>query len=400
MKQVLLVDDDASFLLSLSDGLSRYADQFKVFTAANGKEAIEVLKSQTIDLVITDLKMPVMDGFALLAHMSRNYPSVGVIVMTAFGTTEIEQTVRGLGSSQYLEKPLDLDELTAKIFHELDACERGFIRGFSLPAFLQLVEMEKKGYALRISSKGREGYLFFVDGELVEARTAEGGGLEAALDIAAWDNATIEIKGCSKRKEGTIRKSIGSILIEAFRRKDERRHAEEAAAAQTPASQDEQEDAASFEGAAGDTGDDTTDTETFQQGDDAMAQEIEQIMMKLKDIDGFIGVGAFTAQGELVSSLSSSTAKLEEIGALANDVLLKAQKATDVMGVGRGQMVHIEAPKAHVLARCLNENPDFSSTSVGKAHVHMVLVLDQDANLGLAKLRLSSVIQEVAPHFR
>lgn len=394
MKQVLLVDDDASFLLSLSDGLSRYADRFKVLTAANGKEAVEILQSQIIDLVITDLKMPVMDGFALLAHMSRNYPSVRVIVTTAFGTSEIEQKVREFGTSQYLEKPLDFDELTEKIFHELDASERGFISGFSLPAFLQLVETEKKNYALRISSKGRQGYLFFVDGALIEARTAEEKGLEAALDIVKWDNATIEIKGCSKRKEGSIRRSICSILIEAFRREDERKHAEQTAAIPTLALHEEQ-DAAPPDGAV-----DDAENDTFKKGDSAMAQEIEQILAMLKDIDGFIGVGAFTAQGELVSSLSTSTAKLEELGALANDVLLKAQKATEVMGVGRGQMVHIEAPKAHVLARCLNENTDFSSTASGKAHVHMVLVLDQEANLGLAKLRLFSVIQEVAPHFR
>ena len=131
-----------------------------------------------------------------------------------------------------------------------------------------------------------------------------------------------------------------------------------------------------------------------------MTKEVEQALAKLKDIDGFIGVGAFTAQGELVTSLSTTNTKLAEIGALANDVLLKAQKATDVMGVGRGQMVHIEAPKAHILARCLNENVEFSQSSSGKAHVHMVLVLDQEANLGLAKMRLSSVIQEVAPFFR
>jgi len=131
-----------------------------------------------------------------------------------------------------------------------------------------------------------------------------------------------------------------------------------------------------------------------------MSKEVEQSLAKLKDIDGFIGAGAFTAQGELVSSLSTSTTKLQEIGALANDVLLKAQKASEVMGVGRGQLVHIEAPKAHILARCLNESAEFSQSSAGKAHVHMVMILDQESNIGLAKMRLASVIQEVAPFFR
>jgi CheY-like chemotaxis protein len=51
-----------------------------------GKEAVQILDATGVDLVVTDLRMPKMDGFELLAHMSGNYPDIPVIVMTAYGT--------------------------------------------------------------------------------------------------------------------------------------------------------------------------------------------------------------------------------------------------------------------------------------------------------------------------
>ncbi len=98
-------------------------------------------------------------------------------------------------------------------------------------------------------------------------------------------------------------------------------------------------------------------------------------------MEGFIAVGIFTPNGEMAAQHNNSSMNLEEIGSIANDVLLKAQKA-------------------HVLARCLNENTDFSITEAGKAHLHMVVLLNKDGNLAMTKMKLGSIIQEAAPSFR
>src|SRR5689334_2972162 len=115
MKKVLIVDDEELFLASLTEGLSAYADEFAVITATNGKHAIEVLTEQQIDLVVTDLKMPVMDGFQLLAQMVSNYVDVPVIVMTAFGTPDIEDRLTEFNTFGYLEKPIEFQMLADKI---------------------------------------------------------------------------------------------------------------------------------------------------------------------------------------------------------------------------------------------------------------------------------------------
>ena len=105
LKEVLIVDDEETLLLSINDGLSIYKKYFNLLTATNGLDAVKLLKSKpSIDLVITDLKMPKMDGFELLTYMKRNYPLTPVILMTAYGTPKIEQIVKTLGINGYLEK--------------------------------------------------------------------------------------------------------------------------------------------------------------------------------------------------------------------------------------------------------------------------------------------------------
>lgn len=127
--------------------------------------------------------------------------------------------------------------------------------------------------------------------------------------------------------------------------------------------------------------------------------KMQETMSKLRDVAGFVAVGAFTAQGEMLAEVTMGNS-LNDLGAIANDVLLKSQQATDMMGVGRGNMLHIAAPKANVFARCLNENTDFAANEPGRAHVHVVLVCAPDANIGMAKMQLEKVIQEIAPMLR
>ena len=83
IKNVLLVDDDHEMLLALREGFEKYRDSFSVLLAHDGLGAVESLKNHVISLVITDLKMPRMDGFELLAQIMQYYPGIPVIIITA-----------------------------------------------------------------------------------------------------------------------------------------------------------------------------------------------------------------------------------------------------------------------------------------------------------------------------
>jgi DNA-binding NtrC family response regulator len=130
MKYVLIVDDEKTFQLTLYDGLSIYAKDFRVLTAENGKKAKEVLETIPVDLVVTDLKMAEMDGLELLAYMRTNHPYIPVIVMTAFGNAELENWLRSLGIFAYLEKPFDFIDMKDNIFYGLTIKDKYFDHKF------------------------------------------------------------------------------------------------------------------------------------------------------------------------------------------------------------------------------------------------------------------------------
>lgn len=115
IKKILIVDDEKIFLLSLveglGDGASSLGRKFHFLTAGNGEKALKALESESIDLVITDLKMPVMDGFEFLSHMRKTYPDIPVIVISAFINSDVERRLSSLGVFHYLEKPFDLKDL-------------------------------------------------------------------------------------------------------------------------------------------------------------------------------------------------------------------------------------------------------------------------------------------------
>jgi DNA-binding NtrC family response regulator len=120
VREVLIVDDEEPLLLSIAEGLSIYKKYYNLLTATNGMEAVNLLKSSPIiDLVITDLSMPKMDGFELIAYMNRNYPKIPVIMMTAFGTPKIEEIVQKMNIYRYLEKPLDINVIADNILDAL-----------------------------------------------------------------------------------------------------------------------------------------------------------------------------------------------------------------------------------------------------------------------------------------
>ncbi len=110
-KKILIVDDEKRFLLSLADGLDNSGKEFHILIANNGEKALRVLETVPVDLVITDLKMPGMDGFEFISRMKKNHRDLPVIVMSAFLTPEIETRLSSLGVSQFTEKPLNIDVL-------------------------------------------------------------------------------------------------------------------------------------------------------------------------------------------------------------------------------------------------------------------------------------------------
>ena len=115
---ILLVEDEANMVRTLSRILERAG--YVVATAANGKEALAILDRDVIDVLITDLNMPVMDGMALLRAMQELVSRPATVVLTGYGTIQSAVDAMKLGASDYLIKPCNPDELKIVIERQLE----------------------------------------------------------------------------------------------------------------------------------------------------------------------------------------------------------------------------------------------------------------------------------------
>jgi len=111
--RVLIVDDEKDFVEML--GLRLDAAGEKVTPAYDGRECLQVLASKAVDVVILDIKMPGMDGIETLKEIKQRFPLVEVIMLTGHGTTESAVEGMKLGAFDYLLKPADFGDLTAKL---------------------------------------------------------------------------------------------------------------------------------------------------------------------------------------------------------------------------------------------------------------------------------------------
>ena len=109
METILIVDDEKNYPLILSSVLED--EGFETLTANSGQAAIETLKSSAVDLVLTDMKMPVMDGIQLLEKIKDQDPDLPVIMMTAHGTVEKAVEAMQKGAYNYVLKPFDNERL-------------------------------------------------------------------------------------------------------------------------------------------------------------------------------------------------------------------------------------------------------------------------------------------------
>ncbi len=109
-KTVLIVDDDQVFSSMLGEGLASAEEGLKIYTAENGYQAAAILKDVAVDLIITDLRMPVMGGLELTLQVNETLPSVPVIVLSAYAdsNTVLELLKQG---NYFFDKPLEFDIL-------------------------------------------------------------------------------------------------------------------------------------------------------------------------------------------------------------------------------------------------------------------------------------------------
>ncbi len=116
-KKVLLVDDESDLVDTLAERLEIRG--FSTRVSYDGESALSLLQSETLDMMVLDLRMPGIDGVEVLREVNRNYPHIAVVVLTGHGSEKDREECIRLGAFDYLNKPTDIREL-AKILHKAE----------------------------------------------------------------------------------------------------------------------------------------------------------------------------------------------------------------------------------------------------------------------------------------
>jgi len=109
MSNLLIVDDEQSYRQLLT--LVFQGDGHSIRTATNGREALRMLEEAPADIIISDVKMPDMDGIEMLRAVRETQPDLGVVLMTAFASVETAREAFKLGADDFIQKPFDVEEL-------------------------------------------------------------------------------------------------------------------------------------------------------------------------------------------------------------------------------------------------------------------------------------------------
>jgi len=224
LKKVLIVDDEETLTWSMARSLSRDKDKYEVVIANNGGEALNLLKKNNIDLVISDIRMPDINGLDLLVKIKKEYPQTKVIIMTAYGSSDVQKEANRRGSLYYVEKPFEISDIR-KIIIDLIGRRKGFrgkVFGLQLTDVIQMNCLSRLTTALIITRDGEKGIIYLNEGEIIHAECGEEKGADAFYRILSWQEGEFISNIGAMPPAQTIYQNWEHLLVEAMRRNDDR----------------------------------------------------------------------------------------------------------------------------------------------------------------------------------
>jgi CheY-like chemotaxis protein len=233
---VLAVDDSPLILEMVKDYLS--GGRFTVITARNGREGLDILNEIKPEMIISDIVMPEMDGWAFCEAIRKNSMTTDIPFLFLTGERDVPTRVRGLklGADDYLTKPFSRDELLARVgriadkvvsvrkdFKQHQAALSGHTSHLAMADLLQLLSLNGKTGVLRIDN-GRTGKIYFRAGKIINAILPPVSGLKALYRLLAWQEACFELEPLLEDGEGVeeaISDPTQNVLMEGFTQIDE-----------------------------------------------------------------------------------------------------------------------------------------------------------------------------------
>jgi len=229
-RKVLVVDDEETLTWSMTKTLAKDTGQYEIIIANTGTDALNILEKGPIDVVVTDIRMPDINGLDLLTRIREKYPSTKVIIMTAYGSPEIHKEATRRGSYFYLEKPFEISDIRTLILKALEEKRGGFVGqvvDLQLVDIIQMACLGRFTMSLTITKGDEGGLIYFQNGEIAHAEVGDIEGKEALYIILDWNEGRFNSQmGIVPPKE-TITDRWEHLLLEGMRRQDDAKAAEE-----------------------------------------------------------------------------------------------------------------------------------------------------------------------------
>jgi DNA-binding response OmpR family regulator len=222
MRSVLLVDDERD--LTEACRLSLSLAGHEVTVANDGLEAVKILTTTPLDLVITDLRMPQLDGFTLLRWIVSHKPSTKVIVMTAFGSPVVTNTAKRLGALHCLNKPVSREALLETVANVLgESGPSGQAPRVTVADYVRLCMQTGKTSTFEVSSGRHQGTIAIVEGIVTHAEQGDQTGEPAFCEILSWEGSQLSEKDPSLPLTPNLTTGGYALLLKALRLRDEAR---------------------------------------------------------------------------------------------------------------------------------------------------------------------------------
>src|SRR6266849_9732640 len=227
--KILLLDDDPDLLDMYREIISQLPSRPEIFTASSGSRAMAMLEANDFRLLISDLKMPKMDGLQVLSIVRRKYPQLRTVVLTSVVDEQFRSRVYALGVDLFWHKPSSEQEITmflecleSLLGRETDAGFRG-VQSKSLVDIIQLECISQSSSVLRITNGPLTGKIWIQDGELIDAEAVDLSGEPAFQKILSWRTGNFETLPAEPSRPRTIVKSYNALLLETAQALDESR---------------------------------------------------------------------------------------------------------------------------------------------------------------------------------
>ncbi len=225
--KILLLDDEPDLLEVYRNVLRQLPSQPDVHTATSGARAIALLESEPFTMLISDLRMPKMDGLQVISIVRRKFPLLRLVVMTGVVDEQYRSRAYAMGIDLFWEKPKTPEEVG--LFRDcveslLGRMEEGGFRGVQSKSLLDLIQLECLSHSssiLKFSYAGLQGNIWILNGNIIDAATLTLGGEPALKEILSWKNGSFEILPLEGEHPRTIHTPYQGLLLDYAQAFDE-----------------------------------------------------------------------------------------------------------------------------------------------------------------------------------